>query len=258
MRLRSMWLPAALICAGTTTFVAAQESDALRDAMEQQSRSIEASARVQDRIDALDDETREMLNEYRQTLSQLTDLNAYNTQLERLVATQQVELADYERRFQDIEVTKRRILPLIVRMIEVLEEFVTIDVPFLKEERELRIAELNKLMARPDVPTSEKYRRVTEAYQIELEYGHTIEAYEAEIEVDGETRTVAFLRYGRLGLYYMTLDGLEIGYWDNNQDRWIQLGDEYRQSLDRAIRIARKQLPPDLTRLLVPAPEDRT
>jgi hypothetical protein len=258
MRLRSMWLPAALICAGTTTFVAAQESDALRDAMEQQSRSIEASARVQDRIDALDDETREMLNEYRQTLSQLTDLNAYNTQLERLVATQQVELADYERRFQDIEVTKRRILPLIVRMIEVLEEFVAIDVPFLKEERELRIAELNKLMARPDVPTSEKYRRVTEAYQIELEYGHTIEAYEAEIEVDGETRTVAFLRYGRLGLYYMTLDGLEIGYWDNNQDRWIQLGDEYRQSLDRAIRIARKQLPPDLTRLLVPAPEDRT
>jgi hypothetical protein len=113
-------------------------------------------------------------------------------------------------------------------------------------------------MSRPDVLTSEKYRRITEAYQIELDYGHTIESYEGEIEVDGEARTVSFLRYGRLGLYYMTLDGLTIGHWDQAQDQWVELDDEYRQSLDRAMRIARKQLPPDLTRLPVPAPEDRT
>ena len=122
----------------------------------------------------------------------------------------------------------------------------------------MRITQLKELMARPDVPTSEKYRRVTEGYQIELEYGHTIEGYEGELESEGETRTVAFLRYGRLGLYYQTLDGLEIGHWDKNQDRWVKLGNEYRQSLDRAMRIARKQLPPDLTRLPIPAPEDRT
>ena len=122
----------------------------------------------------------------------------------------------------------------------------------------MRIQQLRELMERPDVPTSEKYRRVTEAYQIELEYGHTIEGYEGEIEVDGATRTVAFLRYGRLGLYYQTLDGLEIGFWDKQQDRWVKLDNEYRQSMDRAMRIARKQLPPDLTRLPVPAPEDRT
>ena len=50
-------------------------------------------------------------------------------------------------------------------------------------ERSLRIGELRKLMERPDVLTSEKYRRVTEAYQIELDYGHTIEAYEGEITI---------------------------------------------------------------------------
>lgn len=230
----------------------------VQDAITLQSDSLQTSAEVQNRVNALDDETRAMLNEYRQTMSQITDLGAYNEQLERLVATQRVELADYERQFQEIEITKRRILPLIVRMIEVLGEFVSIDIPFLETERNMRIAELNNLMERPEIPTSEKYRRTTEAYQIELEYGHTIEAYEGEMEVDGEARTVNFLRYGRLGLYYMTLDGLEIGYWDTEQDRWLQLDDEFRQSLDRAIRIARKQLPPDLTRLPVPAPEDRT
>jgi hypothetical protein len=99
---------------------------------------------------------------------------------------------------------------------------------------------------------------VSEAYQIELDYGHTIEAYEGEIDVNGDIRTVNFLRFGRLGLYYMTLDGLEIGYFDKDADEWMPLPSEYLQSLDRAIRIARKQLPPDLVRLPVPAPEDRT
>ena len=230
----------------------------VQEAVDTQLGSQAASVEVQERINALDDETREMLNEYRDTMAQVNDLLAYNQQLERLVATQNVEIADFERQFQEIETTKRQILPLIIRMLEVLEEFVAIDMPFLPEERSLRIEELNKLMERPDVLTSEKYRRVTEAYQIELDYGHTIEAYEGEIEVDGETRTVAFLRYGRLGLYYMTLDGQTIGHWDTEQDAWVELDAEYRASLDRALRIARKQLPPDLTRLPVPAPEDRT
>lgn len=244
-----------IACCGTAAFSNAQE---VEEAIATQVESQQASAAVQQRINELDDQTREMLNEYRETMAQVTDLEAYNQQLERLVATQNVELADYERQFQEIETTKRQILPLIIRMLEVLEEFVGLDIPFLPTERALRISELKKLMERPDVLTSEKYRRVSEAYQIELDYGHTIEAYEGEIEVDGNTRTVAFLRYGRLGLYYMTLDGLEIGHWDTTTDRWVQLDDEYRQSLDRALRIARKQLPPDLTRLPVPAPEDRT
>lgn len=245
-----------LILLMITTAANAQQQ--VQDAIDTQSATQQASAEVQARINELDDQTREMLNEYRQTMSQVTDLEAYNLQLERLVATQNVELADYERQFQEIETTKRQILPLIIRMLDVLGEFVAIDMPFLPQERSLRFEELGKLMERPDVLTSEKYRRVTEAYQIELDYGHTIEAYEDEIEVDGESRTVAFLRYGRLGLYYMTLDGLTIGHWDQTEDRWVELDDEYRQSFDRAMRIARKQLPPDLTRLPVPAPEDRT
>ncbi|MGB5346516.1 MAG: DUF3450 domain-containing protein [Woeseia sp.] len=236
----------------------ATAQDTVSDAMTVQQGSIEAGRDAQKRIDALDDQTRAMLNEYRQTMAQVQDLAAYNEQLQLLVATQRVEMADYQRKFNEIEVTKRQILPLIVRMIDVLSEFVDIDVPFLQRERSQRITVLRELMARPDVPTSEKYRRISEAYQIELEYGHTIEAYEGEIGSNDDKRTVAFLRFGRLGLYYMTLDGQEIGYWDRATDEWRELDDAYRQPLDRAIRIARKQLPPDLIRLPVPAPEVRS
>ena len=245
-----------IVLATDTGIADAQQS--VEQAVDVESQSIEASASVQQRIDRLDDATRQMLEEYRQATAQISDLNAYNEQLERLVATQRVELADYERQFNDIEVTKRRILPLIVRQIEVLDEFVGLDIPLLERERQMRIAELRKLMERPEVPTSEKYRRVSEAYQIELEYGHTIEAYEGELEDQGQSRTVNFLRFGRLGLFYLTLDGLGAGFYNNQTDQWEQLGSEYLQPLDRAIRIARKQLPPDLVRLPVPAPEDRT
>ncbi len=238
--------------------IAALAQQSVDDAVAVQSTSIETSAEVQQRIDDLDDATRAALEEYRQAMTQIADLQAYNEQLERLVATQRVELADYERQFNDIEVTKRRILPLIVRQIDVLDEFVSLDIPFLETERGLRIQELRNLMERPEVPTSEKYRRISEAYQIELEYGHTIEAYEGELTDQGEARTVNFLRFGRLGLYYMTLDGLEIGFFNNETDQWERLPSEYIQPLDRAIRIARKQLPPDLVRLPVPAPEKRT
>ena len=244
---------AALFLAITPT--SAQEG--AKKAMQVENQSLQSSIDVQKRINELDDATRAMLNDYRQTTQQIQDLAAYNEQLSKLVATQKVELADYERQFEDLEITKRRILPLIVRMIDVLEKFVSVDIPFLEKERTMRIAELRKLMERPDVATSEKYRRVSEAYQIELEYGHNIEAYEGEMENNGESRTVNFLRFGRLGLYYMSLDGLDIGYWDNTQDKWVPLGAEYRQPLDRGIRIARKQLPPDLI-LPIPAPEDRT
>ena len=36
-------------------------------------------------------------------------------------------------------------------------------------------------MGRADVTISEKYRRILEAYQVEMDYGRTIEAYEGEL-----------------------------------------------------------------------------
>ena len=47
-------------------------------------------------------------------------------------------------------------------------------------------------MDRSDANPAEKYRKILEAYEIENEYGRTIEAYEGEMDINGETRTVSF------------------------------------------------------------------
>jgi hypothetical protein len=67
---------------------------------------------------------------------------------------------------------------------------------------------------------------------------------------------VDFLRVGRVTLLYQTLDGKEIGAWNEAGGAWQALDGGYRPAVRQGLRIARKQAAPDLLRLPVPAAED--
>lgn len=209
----------------------------------------------QQKIDALDDETRKMFEQYRAVLRQTESLRTYNDQLQRMTESQQKEMISLERQIADIAATHREIVPLMLRMVASLESFVALDVPFLPEERKRRIEGLHELMDRSDVSVSEKYRRILEAYQIENDYGRTIEGYRADLADGGASRTVDFLRLGRVGLFYQSLDGREVGHWDRASGRWQVLDSDYRHPIRQGLRIARKQSAPDLLILPISAPE---
>jgi hypothetical protein len=138
------------------------------------------------------------------------------------------------------------------QMTDALRQFVSLDVPFLLDERIRRVENLQAMMDRADVSISEKYRRILEAYQIELEYGRTLEPYEGLLREGDEARTVQFVRLGRVSLMYRTPDGNEAGYWNARQRRWV-VADEYAHDIQEALRIARKQGAPDLLTVPVPA-----
>ncbi|HCC80655.1 MULTISPECIES: DUF3450 domain-containing protein [unclassified Methylophaga] len=228
---------------------------ALDQAVDQQVQTDIAAQRTQQQIDSLDDETRELLAEYRSVLNQKESLAAYNSQLEQLVSSQQDELVLIEEQLANIDTTQRDITPLMIKMVEVLEQFVELDTPFLPEERNSRVAQLKEMMDRADVNLSEKYRRILEAYQVETEYGRTLEAYQGELDTEDRNRTVDFLRVGRVGLYYLTLDQMEAGMWDQETQSWQQLPRDSVQSVIQGLKVARKQLPPDLLTLPVKTPE---
>jgi hypothetical protein len=210
----------------------------------------------QKRINKIDDETDRMAIEYRSVLDQVQSLRVYNAQLDKLIAAQNAELDSLDDQIGSVTEIGREVTPLMLRMVDTLGQFVEADVPMLLDERRQRVADLRDLLDRADVADSEKYRRIMEAYQIENEYGRTIEVYQDEISIDGQERTFEFLRVGRVALVYQTLDGAEVGAWDPEQGDWVALPDSYRDSIRKGIRIARKQLAPDMVRLPVPAPEE--
>jgi hypothetical protein len=213
------------------------------------------ASRSQQKVEKLDDQMQAMLAEFREASLEIINLKAYNNQLEKIVKSQEQEKVELNEQMLEIEVTQRNIMPLMLRMQKVLEQFVELDAPFLEQERKLRITSLKQMMDRSDIDLAEKYRRLIEAYMIETDYGRTIESYTGTLELDGKQNTVDFLRFGRLGLYYLTLDGNQAGYWERKEKRWETLSDSYRSSILKGLRIAKKQAAPDLLKLPVSAPE---
>ncbi len=218
----------------------------------------EHGARSQDQVEKLDDGTQALVIEYRNGLREIEALRTYHQQLAREVKSQEGERAAVDKQLADIEVTQQQILPLMLRMREVLVDFINLDTPFLEEERHKLRDDLKAMMDRSDITLAEKYRRLMEAYQVEVEYGRTIEAYRGDLKSGDKSRAVDFLRFGRVGLYYLTLDRREAGYWDNGARQWVVLPSEYRIDLERGLRIARKQAAPDLLKLPVPVAEAKS
>ena len=102
---------------------------------------------------------------------------------------------------------------------------------------------------------AEKFRRLLEAYEIENDYGRTIEAYKGSLELDGAVREVDFLRIGRTALLYQTVDSEIFGMWDKTNREWVPLSAEYRNQIRAGIKMARKQVAPNLLILPIAAPE---
>ena len=237
-----------------TGLVHGQASNTLDQSIESRLVAQQEAQQSQERIDNLSDETRSLLDRYRQAIRRTDSLKAYNTQLRNSIENQKTQLESITRQLANIDETRRSITPLLVRMVDVLEQTISVDMPFLMNERNTRLASIREMMGQTDVPIPEKYRRIMEAYQIEIEYGRTIESYTDEISIDGTEQTVNVLRIGRIILAYQTLDESSSGIWDMASKSWQTIPDDYTHSIKQGITIARNQSPPDLFILPVKMP----
>jgi hypothetical protein len=229
-------------------------TEPLRTAVETESRTIREAAESQAVVDRAYDETRALAEEYSATVRELESLRRYDDQLEKMISSQRETIDSLQRQLEGIDFTHREIGPMMSRMAESLSRFVELDAPFRLEERRLRVSQLRELIDAPDISLAEKYRRIMEAFQIEVDYGRTVEAYRDKVLLRGQEQSSDFLRFGRLVLIYQTLDGMEAGFWDQTQRAWVALPEHYRTSVEKGFRIARKQAAPDLLPLPVPAP----
>lgn len=223
-----------------------QDPDAALQVQQQYQQDAQQSQQL---IEELDDETMSLVASYNRELERYEDLLTYNENLRQLLASQQQERTRIQSELNEVEVVRQAIVPLIVEMVDVLDKFVELDDPMLEQERRKRVQSLRSIITRADVDIAEKYRRVIEAYQIEAEYGQTLEAYEAQALVEGREVTVDYLRVGRVGLFFLSLDRQQAGIWDSRGGDWQLLPDQYLEELEFAIRVARDQAPPNLIEL---------
>jgi uncharacterized protein YoxC len=201
-RLSAMVLAVAMTMLGASVYAAT-----LNDIFQVAERMNVNAKKSQAKIDALNEDTRKLLSEYKIVLKEIEGLRVYNRQLEKQIANQEREMAQLSSSIDEVTVIERQITPLMLRMIDGLEQFVELDVPFLLNERRDRIERLREIMDRADVAVSEKFSQVLRAFQIENEYGRTMETYGTTIMLNGVERQVDMLKVGRIALVYQTPDG---------------------------------------------------
>ena len=126
---------------------------------EGEQRSSEGEA-AQQRIDRVSEETERLLGEYRQATKVLDGLKVYNELLGRQVDGQRDEITALQDSIDRVASIERQIVPLMVRMIDSLDAFVALDVPFLPDERRERVARLRALLDDGGVSVAEKFRKV--------------------------------------------------------------------------------------------------
>lgn len=244
-----------LLFIGMSLGIAYAEVDELSPALAEQANSDSAARASQERINTLADAEARDLQRFRTASQRLESLEIYNVQLQKLIDSQAREIESIVRQTEEIENIETGALPLMIKMTSTLKEIVELDTPFLTLEREQRVANLAALIDRADVTAGEKFRRIMEAYLVEVDYGRTIEAYRSELAMNGDVRTVDFLRIGRVGLYYQTLDGEESGHWNSKNRVFERLDDSARRPIMLGLRVARKQSPPELLSLPINVPE---
>ena len=226
----------------------------LGDSLYVQNDSTMDSKDSQARITDLSVETQELLGEYRVVLQQIDRLIAYNDYVERLIEDQENQIIDINQQLVEFALIERGIVPLMLESIDTLDRFIDLDIPFLLEERKERVARLRVIMDESDITVSEKFRQIMDAYQIETSFGSDIEAYTGFLDIDGETRQVDFLRIGRTSLTYQTPDQNETGFWNKETNQWEDLPRKYTDYVKEGLRIAKKQITPDLIQLPIEAP----
>jgi predicted RNase H-like nuclease (RuvC/YqgF family) len=232
----------------------AAQAQSLETTVQQEKKINVGSAQSQKRVSGLARQTQDLLTEYRAVVRETESLKIYNDNLERVVTDQRNEIQSINRQLAGLEATNRGVIPLMLEMISALDQIVEADVPFRIEERRARVERLRNMMDQAEVTASEKYRRVMEAYQGELEYGRTTEAYSDRLP--GSEQTVDFLRVGRTLLVYQTSDNSVTGWFNPRTRAFEELDDDrFRLEVKEGLAIARNEKAPNLVMLPVPGPE---
>lgn len=214
-----------------------------------------AGASSQKRVDDLSEQADKAIAGTQTELKSAETLKSFNAKLRRTAVAQREAMVKLANSVEGASLIERQIIPLMGRMIDGLDQFIEIDLPFKLDERKARIERIRGYLTNANVTAAERFRQVLSAYSAETAYGESIDVYTQELSLPNGSLTVNILQVGRTGLYYQTLDSSVSGYWDKVSKAWIELDSTHNEGITHAIRVAQGKETKDLMRLPIAAPE---
>ena len=217
-----------------------------------QNKTNNASAASQKVIDKSSETSLALKAEIERLQEEVKNLEIYHDHLAALVESQNKEADSINAQIDEIKYTRQGVVPLMYQMIDGLQVLVEKDVPIKKEQRLERVEKLKAMMTRADVSDAEKYRRILEAYQIEMDYGIKLGVYQGRIELsDNKVIEADVLHLGRASLVARNLSGTQYWSWNQVVNQWQVQDASMKSELDKAFDIASLQAAPSLITLPV-------
>lgn len=244
-----------LVLGASLAFATLAGADEVGDAMAATEQGHRAARESQQRIDRLAAEIRQLQQQQQDVRGRALQAAVYAAQLEQQAETEEGSRAGLEAQIAGIKQTEAELLPLAQKMVDELDVFVAADLPFQHEIRQRRVADLKVLLADPARNSADKFRRVLDVYRSEVDYGYSLGAEETQLTLDGRATPVTLVRVGRVGVYYLSQDATRAGYWNVEKKGWRELGADSIPQVERAVGIARGELPPELLVLPVRTPK---
>lgn len=226
-------------------------ADALDTARSIETQTNQEAINAQQKINQNADKTLDMQTQIEQMKEQIENQSIYQKHLQTLVESQQAELEKAQREREQMSQTREGIVPLMYRMLAGLEDLQTQSaLPYKTTIRQERLQKLKDLMARADVSEAEKFRRILEAYQIEVDYGNKLSTYQDEIEIAaGDKREVELLALGQVSLIARSQDQQTHWLWSNEQKAWQEMDANQVMMANRAFELALGKLAPEMVDL---------
>lgn len=235
-----------ILVLGVNSGLAAPFSDQVKQPVTQ---TLEIQQQSQREADVWDAQRRKLMAELEGLQQQQQQLTDEKSDLNRQVDNSEVAIVQLQRAIGESKRLTDEMSPFLVETLHQLEQQVAADLPFLQQERQLRLQRLNVALLDPQLAVGEKFRRLMEALQVETEYGRNVEVMQRSLPIDGRQVLMNQLRLGRLALFGQSLDGQHSVIYDRTGQRWHSLDKQYNSEIARALEMGSKHRPIDLLTL---------
>ncbi|MBD1574293.1 DUF3450 domain-containing protein [Vibrio sp. S17_S38] len=244
-----LYATASLILLGLTTAFSAQ-ADSLDNARSTEVQTNKVAKSSQVSINKNSDESFELQAEVEQLEAQIDNLSIYQRHLKKLVDSQEQEKVATQSQIEEIAQTRQGVVPLMYYMLDGYKKLIHEGTPVRMASREKRLDDLQQLMGRADISEAEKYRRILEAYQVEIDYGTKLGSYAGEITLaDNDNRQVDLLYLGRVSLLARSKDAQHTWVWSQSSNQWQAVDGSQQVEINKAYALANKQQAPTLLNL---------